>query len=59
MDFNGDGYSDTLVGAPGYDNMSTKGAAYIYYGSAAGAGDTPAMFTGESDGDFFSGWISP
>lgn len=59
MDFNGDGYSDIVVGAPGYDNMSMKGAAYIYNGSASGMKDTPLILTGEADGDFFSGWVSP
>jgi len=36
-DINGDGYSDIILGAPFYTNGETKeGAAYIYYGSAAG-----------------------
>ncbi len=36
-DVNGDGYSDVIVGAPLYDNgQSDEGAAFIYYGSAAG-----------------------
>jgi len=43
-DINGDGYSDVLVGAPGYTNFSDlgvstgefSGAAFIYFGSANG-----------------------
>ncbi|MFQ5909963.1 MAG: hypothetical protein ACE5IJ_04485 [Thermoplasmata archaeon] len=33
-DFNGDGYADVLTGAPfnGYDGISLRGAANIYYG---------------------------
>lgn len=33
-DVNGDGYSDVIIGAIGYNGIT--GAAYIYYGSAAG-----------------------
>jgi len=36
-DINGDGFSDLIVGATQYDNVETnEGAAYIYFGSAAG-----------------------
>ena len=36
-DVNGDGFSDIIVGSWGYSNGQTEeGAAYIYYGSAAG-----------------------
>ena len=36
-DVNGDGYSDVIVGAYGYDNGQTdEGAAFIYHGSASG-----------------------
>jgi hypothetical protein len=36
-DVNGDGYSDVIVGAYGYDNGQTsEGRAFVYYGSAAG-----------------------
>ena len=42
-DINGDGYSDVIVGAYGYDNVETnEGAAFIYYGSAIGVNSTPA-----------------
>ena len=43
-DFNGDGYADVIVGAPGVD--SGKGAAYIIYNSGATASPTatPTVF---------------
>ncbi len=41
-DVNGDGYSDVIVGAPGYRNSaSSEGAAFIYYGSDRGVSTTP------------------
>ncbi len=36
-DVNGDGYSDVIVGAPGYDSINTNaGASFVYLGSPAG-----------------------
>jgi hypothetical protein len=41
-DVNGDGYSDVIVGAFNYDNGETdEGAAFVYYGSAAGVTANP------------------
>ena len=46
-DVNGDGYSDVIVGANGYN--SDQGRAYLYLGGAAGLGATPALtLTGET-----------
>jgi FG-GAP repeat/FG-GAP-like repeat len=48
-DVNGDGFSDVIVGAEQFDNVeSTEGRAYVYHGSAAGLGTTPA-WTAESN----------
>jgi len=48
-DVNGDGYSDVIVGASGYDNGQTEeGRAFVYYGSASGLSLTPD-WTAESD----------
>jgi len=44
-DVNGDGYSDVIAGATGYDSGETdEGAAFIYHGSAAGISTTAATF---------------
>ena len=41
-DVNGDGYSDVIIGATGYDNdQIAEGGAYIFYGSSTGLSDTP------------------
>lgn len=42
-DVNLDGYSDVIVGAPGWDGgQEDEGRALVYYGSAAGLSTTPA-----------------
>ncbi|WP_430895141.1 MULTISPECIES: FG-GAP-like repeat-containing protein [unclassified Paraflavitalea] len=42
-DINGDGYSDIIIGAPGYSNGEAgEGAAFIYHGSASGILTAPA-----------------
>jgi hypothetical protein len=41
-DVNGDGFSDVLIGASGYDNgEAEEGKAFAYYGSAAGLSTIP------------------
>lgn len=41
-DVNGDGFEDVIVGAPSFDNSpSNEGAAFLFFGSAAGIGMTP------------------
>ena len=48
-DVNGDGYADVIVGAWLFDNgESDEGRAFVFLGSAAGLGSSPA-WTAESD----------
>ncbi|MHC4641308.1 MAG: integrin alpha [Planctomycetota bacterium] len=48
-DINGGGFSDVIVGASFYDNgENNEGAAFVYYGSAAGLSAGPA-WTAESN----------
>lgn len=43
-DVNGDGFSDIIVGAATYDDGQTdEGNAFVYHGSAAGIGASPAL----------------
>jgi MYXO-CTERM domain-containing protein len=53
-DVNGDGFADVIVGEYGYS--SSKGRAWVYAGSSAGASSTTSqVFLGTSSGDRF-GW---
>ncbi len=50
-DVNGDGFSDVIVGATGYDNtMTNEGRVYLYYGSAAGLSPAAGwIYSGDQD----------
>ena len=48
-DVNGDGYSDVIVGAIGYGNITGK--AYVYYGAVTMDNIADAIMAGESVGD--------
>jgi hypothetical protein len=51
-DVNGDGYSDVVVGAPGYNN--SNGRVYLYAGGPGGLQADPMMvLTGEQQQDHF------
>jgi hypothetical protein len=55
-DVNGDGYSDVIVGALGYDNGEDgEGRAYVYHGSASGLITTTAWFTESNQIDAYFG----
>ena len=47
-DVNGDGFSDVIAGAPGYDTRDDDGKAYVYHGSASGLSET-SNWTSESN----------
>ena len=58
-DVNGDGYSDVIVGAVGYDNVAfNDGRVFVYHGSAVGLSAT-AGWTAEGDhsNDAFGGSV--
>ena len=50
-DFNGDGYSDVVIGASGY--LTSRGRAYIYFGNPSASGGSPLTFTGETTNNNF------
>jgi hypothetical protein len=52
-DVNGDGYSDVIVGADGYDNVQfDEGRVYVFHGSSTGLAAT-AAWTKEPDINFW------
>jgi hypothetical protein len=56
-DVNGDGYSDVIIGAPGYHNPSTdEGAAFVYHGSPATLSDTADWTKRSNRADTYFGW---
>jgi len=50
-DVNGDGFSDVIVGAPGY--LTDQGRAYIYYGGSTMNSTVDVTLTGFSSNDGF------
>jgi FG-GAP-like repeat/FG-GAP repeat/FlgD Ig-like domain len=58
-DVNGDGFSDVVVGAPGYGNgQADEGRAFVYHGAAEDP-STTAAWTAESNqaSAFFGHWV--
>ncbi len=56
-DMNGDGYSDVIVGANGYS--SSRGRAYIYFGTATLNSTADILLYGEASGDNFGICVAP
>jgi PKD repeat protein len=58
-DVNGDGFADVVVGAWGNDEGGdNNGKAYVYHGSPAGLGTTPAWSRTGDDGEQFGYSVS-
>ena len=50
-DVNGDGYSDVIIGAEGYNDAgnANEGRAFVYYGSITGLSTIPNWFGGDAN----------
>jgi hypothetical protein len=58
-DLNGDGLSDVVLGAPGYDPEGyAAGTVYIHFGPTLPASTADLILRGESTGDYFGGALS-
>ena len=57
-DVNGDGFSDVIVSAYGYNSYSYQGRAYIYYGGSSMNSTADVILTGAAAGDNFGYGIS-
>ncbi len=57
-DVNGDGFSDLIIGAFGYNSGSNLGRAYIYFGGNIIDNSADLIFTGAANSDFFGGSVS-
>ncbi len=56
-DVNGDGFSDVLIGAYGFDNgESGEGRAFVYHGSASGLSSVPNWSAEVNQADAHFGW---
>jgi len=55
-DINGDGYSDLLVGAPGYGGYT--GRIFVYAGSSSGLSTTPMSTVDGQPGETYGIWLT-
>jgi hypothetical protein len=55
-DVNGDGYSDVIIGAPGFNSYELAGRALVYHGSAVGPAEPPAWIAEGDQAFAFFGW---
>ena len=55
-DVNGDGFADVIVGA--YENSTSTGRAYIYFGGSTMNNTADVIMTGEAANDYFGNSVS-
>ncbi|MBK7255291.1 MAG: FG-GAP repeat protein [Ignavibacteria bacterium] len=57
-DVDGDGYSDVIVGAYGYNGAAYQGRVYIFFGGASMNSYADVILTGVNSGDYFGRSVS-